>query len=187
MTKVRRSFPEPLHSLSTRYNPTMRLMGIIAHPDDEGTFAGSLLIYHELGAETFLVCLTTGQAATHRGGTTNDQELAAMRKKEFAASCEILKVNRGLVLDYPDGKLHRIDLYNAVCDLTRFVRELRPDVIITFGTENPGIQVSHHSGPLMADLRRERSQTRAGRTISPRRTRRTWPFRHGNRPVSRHR
>ena len=143
-------------------------------------------------------------------------------------------MNRGLVLDYPDGKLHRIDLYNAVCDLTRFVRESGPDVIITFGTEggvtghtdhspagvagslafqwagrnnrypdqlkdgpqphrtkklyhtsqtselsgrqpitfppvtatievgkvcggqNPGIQVAHQSGPLMADLRRER-------------------------------
>ena len=142
---MRRSFPEPLHSLSTRYNPTMRLMGIIAHPDDEGTFAGSLLLYRERGAETFLVCLTPGQAATHRGGAANDQELAAMRKKEFAASCEILKVNRGLVLDYPDGKLHRIDLYNAVCDLTRFVRELRPDVIITFGTEGGVTGHTDHS------------------------------------------
>ena len=50
---------------------------------------------------------TPGQAASNRGGAKNDQELAAIRRKEFAAACEILKVNRGIVLDYPDGQLHR--------------------------------------------------------------------------------
>ena len=110
-------------------------MGIIAHPDDEASFGGSLLRYRERGAETLLVCLTPGQAATHRGGAANDQQLSEMRRKEFAKSCEVLKVSRGVVLDYPDGKLHRIDLYNAVCELTCHVREFRPDVLITFGTE----------------------------------------------------
>jgi LmbE family N-acetylglucosaminyl deacetylase len=120
----------------SHYNQTMRrLMAITAHPDDEGSFGGSLLLYRERGVETFVVCLTPGQAATHRGGAKSDQELSEMRRKEFAASCEILKVNRGVVLDYPDGKLHRVDLYNVVCELTRHVREFRPQVLITFGTE----------------------------------------------------
>jgi LmbE family N-acetylglucosaminyl deacetylase len=110
-------------------------MGIIAHPDDEAGFGGSLLLYRERGVETFLVCLTPGQAASHRGGAVSDQELSEMRRTEFAASCEILKVSRGVVLDYPDGKLHRIDLYNVVCELTRYLREIRPHVLITFGTE----------------------------------------------------
>ena len=127
------------------YNQTMRLMGIIAHPDDEASFGGSLLLYRERGVETLLVCLTPGQAATHRGGAANDQELSDMRRKEFAASCEILKVSRGVVLDYPDGKLHRIDLYNAVCELTRHVREFRPDVLIIFGTEGGVTGHTDHS------------------------------------------
>ena len=130
---------------SYHYNHCMRLMGIIAHPDDEASFGGSLLRYRERGAETLLVCLTPGQAATHRGGAANDQQLSEMRRKEFAKSCEVLKVSRGVVLDYPDGKLHRIDLYNAVCELTCHVREFRPDVLITFGTEGGVTGHTDHS------------------------------------------
>ncbi len=124
-------------------------MGITAHPDDEGSFGGSLLLYRERGVETFLVCLTPGQAATHRGGARNDQELAEMRRKEFAAACEMLKVNRGVVLDYPDGKLHRVDVYNVVCELTRQIRQFRPHVLITFGMEGA---VTGHTDHTMAGV-----------------------------------
>jgi LmbE family N-acetylglucosaminyl deacetylase len=39
------------------------------------------------------------------------------------------------VLDYPDGKLDRQDFYAVVARLTRMVRELRPHVMMTMGTE----------------------------------------------------
>lgn len=124
-------------------------MGITAHPDDEASFGGSLLLYRERGVESFLVCLTPGQAATHRGGAKSDQELSEMRRKEFAASGEVLRVGRGIVLDYPDGKLHRIDLYNVVCELTRQIREFRPHVLISFGTEGG---VTGHTDHAMAGV-----------------------------------
>lgn len=114
----------------------LRLMCITAHPDDEaGGFGGALRVYADRGVETSVLCLTPGQAATHRGGAKSDHELAAMRRKEFAASCRILGVSRGTVLDYPDGQLHRQDLYRVVSDLTLQVREFRPQVIVTFGPE----------------------------------------------------
>lgn len=114
----------------------LRLMCITAHPDDEaGSFGGCLSLYHARGIETCVICLTPGQAATHRGGAKDDAELIAMRRREFAASCEILKVSRGHVLDYPDGKLYRQDLYRVVCDLTLHIRQFRPQVVITFGPE----------------------------------------------------
>src|SRR6202521_4126282 len=108
----------------------LRLMCITAHPDDEaGGFGGSLRLYHDRGIETCVVCLTSGQAASNRGGAASDQELAAMRRKEFAAACEILKVSRGIVLDYPDGQLHRLDMQRVVSDLTLRLREFRPPVL----------------------------------------------------------
>src|SRR5206468_5771470 len=110
----------------------LRLMAIVAHPDDEAaSFGGSLRLYHDRAVETFVLCLTPGQAASHRGGAKDDQELAAMRRREFAASCDVLKVDRGLVLDYPDGKLHRQDLYRVVSELTLHVRQFRPHVLLT--------------------------------------------------------
>jgi LmbE family N-acetylglucosaminyl deacetylase len=124
----------------------LRLMCITAHPDDEaGSFGGSLRLYHDRGIETCVVCLTPGQAATHRGGAASDQELAATRRKEFAAACEILKVSRALVLDYPDGQLHRQDLYKVVCDLTLHVRRFRPHVMLTFSPDGSVTGLTDHS------------------------------------------
>jgi LmbE family N-acetylglucosaminyl deacetylase len=114
----------------------LRLLCFTAHPDDEaGGFGGTLLRYAERGVETHVICLTPGQAATHRGQARSDEELAAARRREFEAACKLLKVNHGTVLDYPDAKLDRQDFRAVVEDLTRRVRELRPHVIMTMGTE----------------------------------------------------
>lgn len=112
------------------------LLCITAHPDDEaGAFGGALLRYAERGVPTHVICLTAGTAASHRGGARDDDELAAMRRREFHDSCELLKVTRGAVLGYPDGELERQDFQTVVADLTRRVRELRPQVMITMGAE----------------------------------------------------
>lgn len=132
----------------------LRLMVITAHPDDEaGNFGGSLCLYRNRGVETCVVCLTPGQAATHRGAAQSDDELAAMRRKEFAASCEILKVSNGFVLDYPDGKLYRQELYRVVCDLTLHIRRFRPQVLLGFGPEG-GVtgHVDHSMASVFATL-----------------------------------
>lgn len=128
------SFCESLH---IRYNqPMLRLMCITAHPDDEaGGFGGTLLGYAERGVETSVVCLTPGQAATNRGQARNDHELSELRRHEFAASCEILKVSKPIILNYPDGQLYRQELNRVVYDLTRLIREFRPQVVVTFGAE----------------------------------------------------
>jgi LmbE family N-acetylglucosaminyl deacetylase len=114
----------------------LRLMCITAHPDDEaGGFGGSLLLYRERGVETCVVCLTPGQAASNRGDARSDDELAATRRKEFAAACEALKVTRPVILDYPDGQLYRQDTAEVVAELTGQIRDFRPQVIMTFGSE----------------------------------------------------
>jgi LmbE family N-acetylglucosaminyl deacetylase len=113
-----------------------RLLCFTAHPDDEvGGFGGTLFHYGERGVETHVICLTPGQAATHRGGAKSDDELSRMRRQEFAASCKLLRVTSGTVLDYPDGRLDQQDLMTVVQNLTRRVRQVRPQVILTMGPE----------------------------------------------------
>jgi LmbE family N-acetylglucosaminyl deacetylase len=127
-----------------------RILCVTAHPDDEAAgFGGTLRTYHDRGAESYVVCLTPGQAATHRGNAKTDHELATIRRKEFAAACEILGIDRGVVLDYADGKLHRIDLYGVVEELVRHIREFRPDVMLTFGPEGG---VTGHTDHSMASV-----------------------------------
>jgi LmbE family N-acetylglucosaminyl deacetylase len=127
-----------------------RLLCVTAHPDDEaGGFGGSLLRYRLSGVETYVVCLTPGQAATNRGGAKSDEELAAMRRKEFAVSCELLKITCGEVLAYPDRGLHRVDFRTVVAELTARIRQIRPQVVLTFGPEGA---ITGHTDHAMASL-----------------------------------
>src|SRR5215469_6403616 len=121
----------------TSYNWTMfRLMCVTAHPDDEaGGFGGSLRLYRDHGVETSVVCLTPGQAGSHRGKAKSDAELADMRRREFMDSCQILGISRPVVLDYPDGQLYRQELNRVVYELTLEIRRFRPHVMLTFGPE----------------------------------------------------
>jgi LmbE family N-acetylglucosaminyl deacetylase len=128
----------------------LRLLCVTAHPDDEAAaFGGSIRLYHERGVETTVVCLTPGQAATHRGHAKDDHELAAIRRKEFAASCKILGIDRGIVLDYADGQLHRAELYRVVEAVTLRIREARPHVMLSFGPEGA---VTGHTDHSMASV-----------------------------------
>ena len=128
----------------------LRLLCVTAHPDDEaGAFGGVLPLVRSRGVETFLVCLTPGQAATHRGNARSDEELGELRRRELAASCRLLQVCECRVLDYPDGKLDRLDFHAVVGDLTRHVRRIMPHVILTLGPEGA---VTGHPDHSMAGL-----------------------------------
>ena len=128
----------------------LRLLCVTAHPDDEaGGFGGSLLLAASRGIETYVICLTPGQAATHRGGARSDEELAAMRRQEFQASCRVLKVACGEVLDFPDAGLDRVNFYAAVGELVDRIRKIRPHVMLSIGPEGA---VTAHPDHSMASL-----------------------------------
>jgi len=126
-----------------------RLLCFTAHPDDEaGGFGGALQRCVTEGGETYVICLTPGQAATHRGSARSDQELSNLRRQEFAASCKLLHVKHGEVLDYPDGRLDRQDFFAVVGDLTRRVRQIRPHIIVSMGPE--GGVTAHHDHSMVS-------------------------------------
>ena len=127
-----------------------RLLCVTAHPDDEaGGFGGTLLRYATEGVETYVVCLTPGQAARNRGGAKTDDELSAMRREEFQASCRLLQVRRGEVLNFRDGALDREDFYTVVNELVSRIRTIKPQVVITMGPEGA---VTAHPDHSMASI-----------------------------------
>lgn len=132
----------------------LRLLVVTAHPDDEaGGFGGSLVLYRRRGVETYVLCLTPGQAARNRGGARSDDELAAMRRQEFARACEILEVTQSEVLGFPDAKLDRNDFYSMTEQVTKRVRQIRPQVMLTFGPEGAiTAHVDHSMASLVATM-----------------------------------
>ena len=111
-----------------------RMMCLTAHPDDEsGAFGGALLMAHDKGVETTVVCLTEGAAGSFRGSATSDEELAQLRRDEFAAAARLLNITHAEVLDYPDGKLDQQNFYELTGVLVEKIRTYHPQVVLTFG------------------------------------------------------
>lgn len=112
----------------------MRLMCVVAHPDDECVaFGGALALAAERGVTTSVLCLTDGQAATNRGSSASSAELGAMRRAEFAASCKVLGVAEHGLLDYQDAQLEFASVSEMAGKLVEHMRRFRPQVVITFG------------------------------------------------------
>ena len=114
----------------------LKLMCVVAHPDDECfAFGGALAMAAERGVETYVLCLTDGQAATARGSAESGEELGRMRREEFAASCKILRVRHHELLDYQDGKLEFVNVSEAAEKIVRRMRTFKPEVVLTFAMD----------------------------------------------------
>jgi LmbE family N-acetylglucosaminyl deacetylase len=125
-------------------------MCVVAHPDDECfAFGGALALYGERGVETYVVCLTDGQAATNRGDAATGQALGDMRREEFRRSCEVLGVSHHELMDYHDARLEFVEFPVAAGQLVKRIRRFKPDVVVTFGGD--GGQ-NTHADHMMASM-----------------------------------
>src|ERR1700680_2948304 len=114
----------------------LKLMLVVAHPDDECfAFGGALALAADRGVETYVVCLTDGQAATHRGDATSAEELGTIRRAELTAPCNVLGVTPHELLDYHDAQLEFVNIARAAGRLVKRMRRFQPDVVLTFGSD----------------------------------------------------
>lgn len=110
-----------------------RAMIITAHPDDtEYLTAGLVSLWSRGGVEVAYTIVTNGNKGTEDPTVTSD-ELAHIRACEQQRAAALLGVSDVRFLDYEDGILEpTIDLR---CDLTRAIRDWRPDIVATFDPE----------------------------------------------------
>lgn len=116
----------------------MRILVVVAHPDDESFGCGSVLAAAAAaGDETFVVCATRGEAGETR---IPSDDLAALREAELRAAAEVLGVSEVRVLDHHDsgmdgdprpGTLAACDPDALADEVRRCVEDLRPDVVVT--------------------------------------------------------
>src|SRR6266702_6166853 len=83
---------------------TKRLLGVFAHPDDEGTMSAASLKDSTLGIETGLVCATRGEVGEIADlALATRENLAQVREEEMRAAAEVLGVHNLWFLDYRDS------------------------------------------------------------------------------------
>jgi LmbE family N-acetylglucosaminyl deacetylase len=112
-------------------------MAVFAHPDDEafGT-GGTLAKYASAGCDVFLVTATRGEAGQiAEPQLATPANLPAVREHELRCACEIYGIHPPRFLDYVDGQMAIVHQGQAVGKLVRILREIKPQVIITFGPD----------------------------------------------------
>jgi LmbE family N-acetylglucosaminyl deacetylase len=121
-------------------------MCLTAHPDDEaGAFGGALLMAAARGFETAVFCLTEGSAGSYRTPGQTNEQLAALRREEFAAACTALQVTEATLRQYPDGELWHQPFLPLVGVLVEAIRRFRPHIVLTFGGEGGVNQHRDHT------------------------------------------
>jgi LmbE family N-acetylglucosaminyl deacetylase len=117
----------------------LRLATVLAHPDDE-TFGtgGTLIRYAREGIEVHSLCLTEGENgwAGPEGAPIVPRELVGhTRAKELAEAGRRMGVASVTCLRYPDGGLAGVNEDWVVRDIVRWLRRIRPEVVIIWGPD----------------------------------------------------
>lgn len=117
--------------------PGPRLLGVFAHPDDESWgLGGTLAKYAAQGAFTALLCATRGEVGEVADPSlASPDNLAQVRSLELRRACRILNVRRLRFLGVTDGQAHAWDQERVKRQIVRTIRELRPQVVVTFGPD----------------------------------------------------
>ena len=116
----------------------LKLMCVLAHPDDESLGTGGILArYAAEGIETYLVTATRGE----HGWLGNSEEypgpeaLGKIREAELLAAARVLGIRRVDFLDYIDGDLDQGHPAEVIAKLVGHLRSIKPDVVVTFGPD----------------------------------------------------
>jgi len=119
-------------------NQKLKLMAVLAHPDDESLgFGGTLAKYAAEGVETYLVTATRGECGRFGslGNRGDPAEVGRDREAELRAAAAVLGVREVSVLGYPDGGVDQVEAEIAIRTIVSHIRRIQPHVILSFGPE----------------------------------------------------
>jgi LmbE family N-acetylglucosaminyl deacetylase len=141
-----------------------RILGLYAHPDDEILGSGGTMArYAAAGARVETVCATRGEAGEIADALlATPENLSSVREQEMLCSAQALGIQKVHFLDHRDSGMdgtadnERPDAFiNIPADvvvgqLVQIIRQLRPQVLVTFepfgGYGHPDhIAIHHHT------------------------------------------
>jgi len=122
------------------------LLAVLAHPDDESFgIGGTLAKYAAEGARVVLACATVGEAGEIKDPSLGAvEQLAEIRERELRCACDVLGISELHLLGYRDSgmagsldnddprALVQADPAEVVGKIVRVIRQVRPQVVVTF-------------------------------------------------------
>jgi len=110
---------------------TIMLIG--AHADDDALSHGTLAMLQAHGNQVYVVTFTTGNVGTQDPNLSRTQLAQIRRREELAALAELgIPGEHYINLGYDDGLLEFEDRKAVVENLVRWIRKMRPDVLMAW-------------------------------------------------------
>jgi LmbE family N-acetylglucosaminyl deacetylase len=116
----------------------LRLMCVLAHPDDESLGTGGALAKSAAeGVDTFLLTATRGERGRFgdSAATPDPDIVGRAREAELIAAAKVLGIREVRFLDYPDGAVDGVDPAEATRRIAGHLRRVKPHVVITFAPD----------------------------------------------------
>jgi LmbE family N-acetylglucosaminyl deacetylase len=113
-----------------------RLLGVWAHPDDEAYLSAGLMARMvDAGHDVTVVTATRGEKGTDDPALFGSATFAVHREQELRRSLGELGVTDLRMLGHADGDCDLVAPDSAVEAIAAVMREIRPEVVITFGPD----------------------------------------------------
>jgi LmbE family N-acetylglucosaminyl deacetylase len=112
------------------------ILSVWAHPYDE-TFSAAGIVAAAVANGQRVVCITAtkGEAGIQDAKRWPPAELGEIRTKELKAALKVLGVKEHHWLGYRDGQCHMVNKDEAITAIRKFIKEIRPNTILTFGPD----------------------------------------------------
>lgn len=112
------------------------ILSFWAHPDDE-TFscAGIMAAAVRNGQRVVCVTATKGERGVQDESRWPATQLGEIRARELAAALSIIGVKEHHFLGYHDGECDKVPLQDGIAHVVRYINEIRPNSILTFGKD----------------------------------------------------
>lgn len=120
------------------------LLVVLAHPDDEIFHGGMLAHLSDRGVRVTLASATNGEAGKPHPSIGAVDDLGALRVEELRVSCSRLGIDPPVLLGFHDSArgerqrhddpraLANVDMLEVEAAVLALIREVRPQVILTF-------------------------------------------------------
>jgi LmbE family N-acetylglucosaminyl deacetylase len=121
-----------------------RLLGVWAHPDDEAYLSAGLMgRVCDAGHHVTVVTATRGEKGTTDPHDFDQDHFGEVRERELRASLAELGVTDVRLLGHRDGETDLVPDETAIESIVAIVRDVRPDVIVTFGPDGITGHIDH--------------------------------------------
>ncbi len=108
------------------------ILAIGAHPDDIDFFAGGTIAkFCKEGMEAYFIITTNGQRGS-LDSNADPKEIIWIREMEAREAAEVLGVREVFFLGYEDGFLDKIPHLELREHFIKYIRKLKPKIVMTF-------------------------------------------------------